>query len=203
MASYVTFKGSLEDITELLGVLASVVGDKPMVANETYRVFTSDDSAANWSIPNRTYIGYGELCAINTRAIIGAEINKKFKTGIFKGYVQKLRSNGYYHVVYEDGDSEDMTEDEIREYIYEQTPPSMCDVIEWIESSGNKAQSFAKVCRAIVKDRSILAPIFENVVGVKIRYDYIGPDLWAKLGECENDKLYWAKRVIEAIYAAV
>jgi len=203
MASYVTFKGSSENIAELLSILGSATGDKPMAANETYHVFTSDDSATNWTIPNRKYIGFGELCAINTRAIVGAEIRKQFKIGTFKGYVQRQRSNGYYRVVYEDGDSEDMTEDEIRELIYEQTPPSMCDAIEWIESSGNKAQSFAKVCRTIVKDRSIIAPIFKNVVGVKIRSNYIGPGLWAELGDCENDKLHWAKRVIEAIYAAV
>ena len=143
--------------------------------------------------------------------LVGKEVLKEFNAGNFKGTITSLDAPGFL-VKYEDGDSEHLSEEEIREILY--TPPSMMlmDRIEYIETSGNKAQSFSKMVKEVVNGRprmaEQLAIIFmelgETNITTRGRFSVgdIGPWLWAEMGRHEMEKLHWAKRILEALIHA-
>ena len=137
---------------------------------------------------------------------IGTIVMKEFDAGWFKGKVTSHDDYGYF-VEYEDGDSEHLSDEELDEIVY--TPESgvnLCDEIEWIETSGCKAQSFAKVCKKIVGQRPFLAKkladIFMEIVEVDVTdggeftIGDIRPHLWSLMGDDEPQKMHWAKRVL-------
>lgn len=144
-------------------------------------------------------------------SLIGKEVLKEFNAGNFKGTITSLDAPGFL-VKYEDGDSEHLSEEEIREILY--TPPSMTlmDRVEYIETSGNKAQSFSKMVKEVVNGRprmaEQLAIIFmelgETNITTRGRFSVgdIGPWLWAEMGRHEMEKLHWAKRILEALIHA-
>ena len=140
--------------------------------------------------------------------LIGKEVLKEFDAGNFKGVIVSLDAPGFL-VKYEDGDAEHLSEEEIMEILY--TPPdtTLMDRVEYIETSGNKAQSFSKMVKEIVNGRprmaEQLAIIFMEMGEVNIttrgRFGVgdIGPWLWAEMGSHEMEKLHWAKRILEAL----
>lgn len=144
-------------------------------------------------------------------SLIGKEVLKEFNAGNFKGTIASLDEPGFL-VKYEDGDSEHLSEEEIKVILY--TPPSMSlvDRLEYIETSGNKAQSFSKMVKEIVNGRprmaEQLAIIFmelgETNITTRGRFAVgdIGPWLWAEMGRHEMEKLHWAKRILEALIHA-
>jgi hypothetical protein len=143
-----------------------------------------------------------------THNMVGAVVMKDFEAGRFKGHVIDHDEFGFF-VEYEDGDTEHLSADEVEEILYTPEPINLCDKIEWIETSGNRAQSFAKVCREIVNDRPhmahALADIYWEMGNYDIAYDGefdvhdISPVLWRHLGNSDPEKLHWAKRVLEVL----
>ena len=143
-----------------------------------------------------------------THDLVGAVVMKDFATGKFKGQVVDHDEFGFL-VEYEDEDAEHLSAEEVEEILYTPEPINLCDKIEWIETSGCKAQSFAKVCREIVNDRPHMAHELANIYwemgNHNITYDGefdvddITPGLWRYLGRSDPEKMYWAKRVLEAL----
>lgn len=161
---------------------------------------------------DRVHVALGARRPATTQhALVGKEVLKEFNAGNFKGTITSLDAPGFL-VKYEDGDSEHLSEEEIREILY--TPPSMTlmDRIEYIETSGNKAQSFSKMVKEVVNGRprmaEQLAIIFmelgETNITTRGRFSVgdIGPWLWAEMGRHEMEKLHWAKRILEALIHA-
>lgn len=140
--------------------------------------------------------------------LIGKEVLKEFDAGNFKGVIVSLDAPGFL-VKYEDGDAEHLSEEEIRHILYTRPDTTLMDRIEYIETSGNKAQSFSKMVKEIVNGRprmaEQLAIIFMEMGEVNIttrgRFGVgdIGPWLWAEMGHHEMEKLHWAKRILEAL----
>lgn len=143
-----------------------------------------------------------------THDLVGAVVMKDFATGKFKGQVVDHDEFGFL-VEYEDEDAEHLSAEEVEEILYTPEPINLCDKIEWIETSGCKAQSFAKVCREIVNGRPHMAHELANIYwemgNHNITYDGefdvddITPGLWRYLGQSDPEKMYWAKRVLEAL----
>ena len=140
--------------------------------------------------------------------LIGKEVLKEFNAGYFKGTVMRLDAPGFL-VEYEDGDSEHLSEEEIKGILYTPSDRTLMDRIEYIEASGNKAQSFSKMVKEIVKGRPRMAEqlafIFKELGGADITtrgrfyVNDIGPWLWSEMGSYEVEKLHWAKRVLESL----
>jgi len=153
----------------------------------------------------------GRRPATTRHALVGKEVLKEFNAGNFKGTIASLDEPGFL-VKYEDGDSEHLSEEEIKTILYK--PPSMTlvDRLEYIETSGNKAQSFSKMVKEVVNGRPRMAEqlsvIFMELGNTDIttrgRFGVgdIGPWLWVEMGRHEMEKLHWAKRILEALILA-
>lgn len=138
---------------------------------------------------------------------VGKIVMKEFESGWFKGRVVRRDPAGLF-VEYEDGDAEHLSDLEVQEILYDEPDPVViCDAIQWIEESGNKAQSFAMICRHIVNERPCVAQqipkIYKQLLDVEIDEDFrITPYLWSLLGFTEMEKLYNGKRVLEMLVRA-
>jgi hypothetical protein len=205
MATSITFTGSPEAIELFCSTISRRRdGGRELVPGNDYRLtFVSDACNNDYK---RTFLnseGDEVLTAISTKVLIGAEIFKKFGNRTYKGIVTKYsKSRGFYYIKYEDGDSEEMERDEVLEHMDRRAPISLVESILWIEESGNRAQSFTKILRAIVNNRpdrlKAIPEIFKRVVNVQVPRD-VYPGLWKELGSTEMEKLYYAKRILEAI----
>jgi hypothetical protein len=142
-------------------------------------------------------------------ARIGTIVMKEFDAGWFKGKVIEHDDAGFL-VEYEDGDSEHMSAEELDEVLYTPEPDvNVCDAIEWIETSGNKAQSFSKICKKFVGQRPFLAQKLADIFleigevditeGEEFTICDIGPYMWSYMGDDEPQKFYWSKRVLEEL----
>jgi len=140
---------------------------------------------------------------------VGAVVMKEFDAGWFKGEVVEHDEFGYF-VVYEDGDEEHVSLEELEEILYTPEPGTdLCDRIEWVETSGCKARSFAKMLREMVGERPYLAEQLAAIYmemgdvditdGGEFSYYDIAPRLWSYLGDDEVQKMHWAKRVMERL----
>jgi hypothetical protein len=83
---------------------------------------------------------------------------------------------------------------------------TMCDIFDDLEKSGCKAQTYAKWLRRITDNNiyDIVDAYKRLYPEMKYRYvDFEGPNIkpviWHILGETEEEKMYYAKRVIEFI----
>lgn len=205
MATSITFTGSPAAIELFCSTISRRRdGGQELVPGENYRLTFVADSCENDY--KRTFLnsdGPEVLCAINTKTLIGAEIFKKFGSRVYKGVVASYsKRNGFYRIKYEDDDEEEMDRDEVLGYMDRSEPISLVDSITWIEESGNKAQSFTKILRAIVENRpdrlKAIPEIFKRVVNAQVPKD-VYPGLWKELGATEMEKLHYAKQVLEAI----
>ena len=210
MATSITFTGSPEAIAFFIKSLNRWRDGGPeFVQGENYRLSIFDGSDDRYDHIG-TCIGVAEdnkcydyLAAMSTKTLIGAEVIKKFNKVAYKGIVMAYnKKTKYYMVEYEDGDSEEMDRDEIYENMNYHAPISFIEAITWIEESGNKAQSFAKVLRTIVENKpgalKAIPGVFKRIVNANVS-PCVHPGLWKELGETEMEKLFYAKRILEAI----
>ena len=137
--------------------------------------------------------------------LIGSRISKKFPNG--KRYLGTVDSYDFttnlFHINYDDGDTESMILREVEKHL--KTPEwTLIERIEWIDRSGRSSHSFGRMLREMIDDRQHimdkLPDIFMDVCGADIgEVERIGPGLWAHLGSCEEDKWYYAKRILAAV----
>lgn len=220
MATSITFTGSPEAIALFCKDMSKrkYGGYGDIVPGENYRLTFVNDSETNgykraiigmdWDLEFVDDEAYDALAAISTKIMTGAEVFKKVGRRVVKGLVKRYsKSLEAYIVEYDDGESDEMTRAEVMENMVVHTSeglPVMCDCIQWVEESGNKAQSFAKVLNTIVETRPSLKDeiprIFKEITGERVSRGWIAPGLWTLLGETEMEKLYYSKRIIEALY---
>jgi hypothetical protein len=150
--------------------------------------------------------------------LAGVVVMKEFDDGLYKGWVMDRDKHGFL-VEYEDGDSEYLTAEEVYQIMY--TPSddqvSLCDHIDSIYESGNKAKSFVRVCNEMVNNRPYLVQKLADIY-IEMGYTHmdikkdpndeeeeftkrdIDAHLWPLLGECEKEKFYVARRILEKLY---
>ena len=153
--------------------------------------------------------------SITVNELRGVVVMKEFEDGWYKGWVMEHDEHGFL-VEYEDGDSEHLSAEEIEEVRYvDNHITTLCDMIENLEASGCKAQTFSKLCKDMIDGRPRLAKelayIYMEMGHVNIKLDDededdeeftiddISPHLWTFLGDTELDKLYYAKRILESL----
>jgi hypothetical protein len=137
--------------------------------------------------------------------LISSRISKKFSNN--KWYNGTVHSYDFktnlFFIKYDDGDSEYMSLREVEEHL--KTPPwTLIESIEWIDKSGRSSHSFGRMLREMIDNRQHimdkLPDIFMKVCGADIgEVDSIGPSLWAQLGSCEEEKWYYAKRILAEV----
>jgi len=133
--------------------------------------------------------------------LIGVKLDRYFSTGVHRAIVRSYaRDTGLFTIMYQDGTSEEITGQEVHDSLIK--PLCLMDLVKEIEESGNKAQSFARVAKAVVCDRDTVARAIPELVCCDLdiqRSGDIKPCIWRYMGKTEMQKLYTAKRVLEKL----
>jgi len=137
--------------------------------------------------------------------LIGSRISKEFSDGKwYNGTVHSYDfTDNVFRIKYDDGDREYMSLRVVEKCL--KTPPwTLIESIEWIDKSGRSSHSFGRMLREMIDDRQYimdkLPEIFMKVCGADIgEVEKIGPGLWAQLGSCEEEKWYYAKRILAEV----